>query len=79
MSINNTITDSEVPARFDRHGTPITTTIGKYYTGSMRKSMKNRKSLMNSDTGAADIGSPEKKPEKRYRVTFMDEVSGDKS
>ena len=42
-----------------------------------------RKSLqtnMSSDTGAADLASPDKKEDKkqRHRVTFMDDVSGDK-
>ena len=85
VSLNNTIAESEI-TRFDRNGAPITTVIGKFQTGSMRKSMKggsNRKSLqtnMNSDTGAADLASPEKKETKqRHKVTFMDEVSGDKS
>jgi len=56
-------------SRYDRNGAPITTQIGKFHTGAMRKSMKgsNRKSLssnMNSDTGAADLASPEKKESK---------------
>lgn len=69
VSLNNTIAESEI-TRFDRNGAPITTVIGKFQTGSMRKSMKggsNRKSLqtnMNSDTGAADLASPEKKETK---------------
>ena len=75
--------ESDTPARFDRNGNLINTQIGRFHTGSMRKSIKNRKSLinMNSDTGAADLGSPDKKVEKslRHRVTFMDEVLGDKS
>ena len=39
-----------------------------------------RKSLQtSSDTGAADLASPEKKDkQQRHRVTFMDDVSGDK-
>lgn len=83
VSLNNTMAESEI-TRFDRNGNPITTVIGKFQTGAMRKSMKgnNRKSLqtnMNSDTGAADLASPEKKDAKqRHKVTFMDEVSGDK-
>lgn len=83
VSLNQTMVDSEI-SRFDRNGNPITTVIGKFATGAMRKSMKssNRKSLqtnMNSDTGAADLASPEKKDVKqRHKVTFMDEVSGDK-
>jgi hypothetical protein len=57
--------DSEI-TRFDRNGAPITTVIGKFATGAMRKSMKgssNRKTQnnVNSDTGAADLASPEKK------------------
>lgn len=60
--------DSDV-TRFDRNGAPITTVIGKFHTGAIRKSMKgsNRKSLtanMNSDTGAADLASPEKRETK---------------
>ena len=49
----------------------------------MRKSMKaaNTRKSLNSDTGAADVASPDKEgPKKpRYKVTFMDEVSGDKN
>ena len=69
VSLNNTMADSEI-TRFDRNGAPITTVIGKFQTGAMRKSMKasNRKSLAsnmtNSDTGAADLASPEKKETK---------------
>ncbi len=58
--------------RFDRNGNQITTLIGKFAVGNMRKSVKSnnntRKSLqanLNSDTGAADLGSPDKKEEKK--------------
>ena len=75
------VLSTDEKARFDRNGNPITTSIGRFHTGAMRKSMKasTRKSL-NSDTGAADLASPEKvDPKKRHRVTFMDDVSGDKN
>lgn len=41
-------------------------------------------SNMNSDTGAADLASPDKKGDdsgkkQRHKVTFMDDVTGDKS
>ena len=75
--------------RYDKNGNKITTEIGRYYLSnvterskSVKERKESRKSLNSSQLsgGTGEGQSPEKeKNKKRHRITFMDEVTGDKS
>ena len=82
---------SDQSQRFDRHGNPILTQIGTFSVSNRKALVKSRdlRRSQNSDTGSAESPSKAGDSEptddspygrkKKHRVTFMDEVSGDKS
>ena len=77
--------------RYDRNGNIIATQIGTFSTANRRALLKSRELMksQNSDTGSAEhTPTKETKGEeepsspygrkKKHKVTFMDDVSGDK-
>ena len=70
--------------RHDRFGNPITTVIGSYSlsnVGKRSRSIKEKKDSLNASTlsGGTGEGQEKKEKKKRHRLTFMDEVTGDKT
>ena len=71
--------------RYDKYGNKITTTIGTFSVANRKNLIKNKKAAMSatSDTGGAESplkGEDDgraKKPQ-RHRISFADEVAGDK-
>ena len=71
--------------RYDKFGNKITTTVGTFSVANRKNLIKNKKAAMSatSDTGGAesplktDDDGRAKKPQ-RHRISFADDVSGDK-
>ena len=82
LAIQKNLTMDSIQRR-DRNGNVITTEIGRFSLVSSRKSSSKKKSVVGAGTGGKEEENekngeePQKKP--RHRVTFMDEVTFDKS